>query len=127
MVDISPAIRHAAHNLAIGVPPPPCLVRRAHYQWYRLGRPGRRYALLRRKRLEDVRVDDGVPRGGGGKLGVRLLGALLVSVPICFVRPVYGVAAWTIMAFANPQNFGWGSVFQWQPAAIGTLSPRSDE
>ena len=47
-----------------------------------------------------------------------VLAALLVSVPICFVRPVYGVAAWTIMAFANPQNFGWGSVFQWQPAAL---------
>ena len=30
MVDISPAIRHATHNLAVGVPPPPCLGTRAH-------------------------------------------------------------------------------------------------
>src|SRR5258708_11590589 len=70
-----PAVRHAAHNLAMGVPPPPCLGRCAHCQWYRLGRPWRRYALLRWERLEDVRVDDGVPGPGGGAVLVRLLGA----------------------------------------------------
>ena len=45
-VDISPAIRHATHNLAMGVPPPPCLGRRAHCPWHRLGRPLHRYALF---------------------------------------------------------------------------------
>src|ERR1035437_148089 len=75
VVGISPAIRHATHNLAMGVPPPPCLGRRAHCQWYRLGRPWRRYALVRWERLEDVRVDDGVPGPGGGTVLVRLLGA----------------------------------------------------
>src|SRR5450755_2873349 len=80
---IAAAIRTLGHDpadlrwllLALGVPSPPCLGRRAHGRWSRPGRPWRRYALLRRERPEDVRVDDGVPGGGGSRIGVRLLGA----------------------------------------------------
>ena len=49
---------------------------------------------------------------------VILLIALVVSVPLSFLRPVYGVAVWTVMAFANPQSFGWGLLNQYQPAML---------
>ena len=39
-----------------------------------VGRPWRRYPLLRRERLEGVRLDASVPGSGGGTLRVRLLG-----------------------------------------------------
>src|SRR5450755_2233104 len=70
-----PAIRHPTHNLALGVPPPPCLGRRAHRQWYCLDRPWRRYPLVRWERREDVRVDGVAAGAGGGTVLVRLLAA----------------------------------------------------
>jgi hypothetical protein len=82
VVGISPAIRHATHNLAMGVPPPPWLGRRAHYRWYRLGRPWRRYAHWGFLFTEGCRVGDAVP-GGGGEHLLRRLGAGYRSFRIC--------------------------------------------
>src|SRR5690348_15272728 len=39
---------------------------------------------------------------------ILLLGAVGISLPICFVRPVYGILLWTILGFLNPQAFCWG-------------------
>jgi probable O-glycosylation ligase (exosortase A-associated) len=30
------------------------------------------------------------------------------SLPVCFFKPVYGIALWTLMSFLNPQDFTWG-------------------
>lgn len=59
--------------------------------------------------------------------GVALLGFFLLSLPVCFVRPFYGVVLWTIVAFLNPQkallywpaaaNFPWA-----QAVAVPTLA-----
>jgi hypothetical protein len=68
LVGHSPAIRNEASDRAMGVPPPPSLGGLPLCLWYCLGRPWRRYALVRWERLEDVRVDDGVrcSHGPGG-------------------------------------------------------------
>src|SRR4051812_34499538 len=39
---------------------------------------------------------------------ILLLGAVAISLPICFVRPFFGVLVWTIFAFLNPHDFAWG-------------------
>ena len=39
---------------------------------------------------------------------VVVLSIIAVSLPICFMRPVYGILLWTVMAFLNPQFFAWG-------------------
>jgi probable O-glycosylation ligase (exosortase A-associated) len=53
-----------------------------------------------------------------------LLLIFLGSLPVCFIRPFYGVLMWTIVAFLNPQSYLWGTVsfFPWALAvAIPTL------
>jgi len=59
---------------------------------------------------------------------IRDLGLLIffiASLPICFVRPFYGILMWMIVAFLNPQSYIWGpaSFFPWGEAvAIPTLA-----
>jgi putative inorganic carbon (HCO3(-)) transporter len=56
---------------------------------------------------------------------VVVLGFFLTSLPICFVRPFYGILLWTIVAFVNPQHLTWGfaSTFPLaQAVAIPTLA-----
>jgi putative inorganic carbon (HCO3(-)) transporter len=56
--------------------------------------------------------------------GSALLIFVLGSLPVCFVRPFYGILLWTVIAFLNPQSFVWGSgsYFPWALAvAIPTL------
>lgn len=53
-----------------------------------------------------------------------LLSFFVVSLPVCFVRPFYGILLWTIVAFANPQSYIWSGAlsFPWALAvAIPTL------
>lgn len=40
--------------------------------------------------------------------GIILAVILLGSLPLCFLRPFYGIALWTIMAFVNPHSYAWG-------------------
>lgn len=44
--------------------------------------------------------------------GVLLFTFLLGSLPVCFVRPFYGIVLWTILAILNPQT----SLFYWDAA-----------
>jgi len=44
--------------------------------------------------------------------GVLLFALLLGSLPVCFVRPFYGILVWTVIAFMNPQS----SLFYWSAA-----------
>ncbi len=56
--------------------------------------------------------------------GIALLVFFIGSLPVCFVRPFYGLFLWTIVAFANPQAYTWGAAtsFPWAMAvAIPTL------
>src|ERR1035441_4413477 len=39
---------------------------------------------------------------------ILLLAAVGISLPICFIRPVYGIVLWTILGFVNPQASCWG-------------------
>jgi putative inorganic carbon (HCO3(-)) transporter len=39
---------------------------------------------------------------------IVLLAAVGISLPFCFIRPIYGIVVWTILAFLNPQAFTWG-------------------
>ncbi len=41
--------------------------------------------------------------------GVLLLIYFLGSIPVCFLRPFYGVLLWTVVAFVNPQWYAWGA------------------
>jgi putative inorganic carbon (HCO3(-)) transporter len=48
----------------------------------------------------------------------------VISVPICFIRPFYGVLLWIVVAFLNPQSFTWSSfeAFPWAAAvAVPTM------
>lgn len=40
--------------------------------------------------------------------GIALIIFIGGSLPVCLVRPFYGVVLWTILAFLNPQRFTWG-------------------
>ena len=54
-----------------------------------------------------------------------LLAFFVVSVPICFVRPFYGVCLWAVVSFLNPQAYIWGGAafFPWAMAvAIPTIA-----
>ena len=44
---------------------------------------------------------------------VLVMAFFIPSLPICFVRPYYGILLWSIVAFANPQSlaFGFASAF----------------
>src|SRR5580658_7914642 len=56
---------------------------------------------------------------------ILLLSLLAISLPICLVRPFFGVAMWTIFAFLNPQSFTYGVARQASPAlaiAVPTLA-----
>jgi putative inorganic carbon (HCO3(-)) transporter len=39
---------------------------------------------------------------------IPVLVFLIGSLPVCFVRPAYGILVWTLMSFLNPQSFTWG-------------------
>ena len=58
--------------------------------------------------------------------GVLILAFFVVSLPVCFFRPFYGVLLWSVVAFLNPQSSlkYWyiASAFPWAEAvAIPTL------
>jgi putative inorganic carbon (hco3(-)) transporter len=49
----------------------------------------------------------------------------LLSLPVCFMRPFYGILLWTVIAFLNPQSFTWSasnSLALAQMVAIPTLA-----
>lgn len=55
---------------------------------------------------------------------IVLLGLLAISLPICLVRPFFGVILWTLFAFLNPQSFTYGVARTASPAlaiAVPTL------
>jgi probable O-glycosylation ligase (exosortase A-associated) len=49
---------------------------------------------------------------------ILLLVALIPCVPICFFRPFFGVLAWTVISFANPQRYAWGSAYYFPSAEL---------
>jgi probable O-glycosylation ligase (exosortase A-associated) len=55
---------------------------------------------------------------------ILLLAVLIPSLPVCFVRPFYGVIVWTIIAFLNPQDYTFqAKSFPWAMAvAIPTIA-----
>lgn len=55
--------------------------------------------------------------------GLLLLAFFVCSLPVCFVRPFYGILLWTVIAFLNPQSFTWAAdMFPWAMAvAIPTI------
>ena len=55
--------------------------------------------------------------------GIVLLAFTLASLPVCFVRPFYGILVWTIIAFLNPHRFTWSAAdaFPWA-LAVGTAT-----
>ncbi len=56
--------------------------------------------------------------------GTVLIAFFVLSLPVCFVRPFYGILLWTIVAFLNPQSYVWsaGSAFPWATSvAIATI------
>jgi len=43
---------------------------------------------------------------------ILLLAAVAVSLPVCLLRPVYGIVLLTILGFLNPQSFTYGIAHQ---------------
>ena len=43
---------------------------------------------------------------------------VLISVPICFLRPFVGIVVWTIVSLLNPHRFGWGLAYHQFPVAV---------
>jgi putative inorganic carbon (hco3(-)) transporter len=55
---------------------------------------------------------------------VALLAFFAGSLPVCFVRPFYGILLWIMIAFLNPQSYLWGdaATYRWAMAvAIPTI------
>lgn len=57
-----------------------------------------------------------------------LVGFFLASLPVCLMRPFYGVFLWTVVAFVNPQWYTWSaaSALPWAlvvaiPTMVGML------
>ena len=56
---------------------------------------------------------------------ILLLAAVGISLPICFIRPVFGILVWTVLGFLNPQAFSWGIAREFplaQAVAVATLA-----
>ena len=58
--------------------------------------------------------------------GALLLAFFVLSIPVCFVRPFYGILLWNVIAYLNPQSefFYWSAAlsFPWAVAvAVPTL------
>lgn len=54
-----------------------------------------------------------------------VLAAILVSLPVCFLRPFYGVGLWTVIGFLNPHRMAWGMARDFPVAllvAVATLA-----
>lgn len=39
---------------------------------------------------------------------ILVLSFFIGSLPVCLVRPFYGIVLWTVLAFLNPHRFSWG-------------------
>ena len=53
---------------------------------------------------------------------VALLTFFALSLPVCFIRPVYGIMLWTVVAFANPQSYVWSIAYA-VPWAVAVAVP----
>src|SRR5205823_2718638 len=68
------------------------------------------------------------PRGKGRRCRMRgmiLLVAIVGSLPVCFLRPFYGILLWSVVAYLNPQSYIWSNSvnFPWALAiAIPTIA-----
>lgn len=54
--------------------------------------------------------------------GVILVTVFLASLPVCFIRPFYGIAVWAVIAFLNPQWYAWDAA-RLMPWALGVAIP----
>ena len=55
---------------------------------------------------------------------IILIVFFVASLPVCFIRPFYGIILWTVVAFLNPQSYIWSSfaTFPWgSVVAVPTL------
>jgi probable O-glycosylation ligase (exosortase A-associated) len=55
---------------------------------------------------------------------IVLIAFFVASLPVCFIRPTYGIILWTIVAFLNPQAYTWTGwdAFPWAVAvAVPTI------
>ena len=53
---------------------------------------------------------------------IVVLGFFGLSLPVCFLRPFYGLLLWTVLAFLNPQWLAWGPA-QSVPLAMAVAIP----
>jgi putative inorganic carbon (HCO3(-)) transporter len=49
---------------------------------------------------------------------IFVMAVIFGSIPVCFFRPTYGAALWLVMAFVNPQDYGWGLAQRSSPALL---------
>ena len=56
------------------------------------------------------------------RTAILLLIVFIPSLPICFIRPFYGIILWIIVAFLNPQAYTWSS-FDALPWAAAVAVP----
>jgi putative inorganic carbon (HCO3(-)) transporter len=56
-----------------------------------------------------------------------LIAYFVLSLPVCFIRPFYGIILWIVVAFLNPQSYTWTiDAFPWAvivaiPTILGML------
>ena len=53
---------------------------------------------------------------------VLVIGIILASVPICFLRPYFGILMWVWVAYFNPHRFCWGFAYNF-PVSITIAVP----
>lgn len=53
---------------------------------------------------------------------ILLLVFIFGSLPVCFIRPFYGILLWTMFAFLNPHRFTWDSAQDF-PLAFAVAMP----
>lgn len=56
---------------------------------------------------------------------ILLIGAVGISLPICFLRPAYGIVLFTLLGFLNPQWFTYGIARDLElalPVAVATIA-----
>ncbi len=47
-----------------------------------------------------------------------LLIIIVISIPISFFRPYFGILMWTWITFFNPHRFTWGFMYNFPVAAV---------
>lgn len=49
---------------------------------------------------------------------IVVIALIVISLPVCFIRPFFGILVWTVVALLNPHRFAWAVAHDQLPVAM---------